>query len=140
MRNSFKLLAVLVLLIAAALFWFWPYIQMEFAESAHYSEQDQREYDFFTPEVLKKMPRISPKFDFDFSNITGPASHVYAVKFYGTKETSKIEEYLKSKGYKQEQCEAGEICWRGNDPQETVYLDMLNGENTVIVQVVYNFN
>jgi hypothetical protein len=32
------------------------------------------------------------------------------------------------------------ICWRGNDPQETVYLDMLNGENTVIVQVVYNFN
>lgn len=68
--------------------------------SAHYTEQDKREYDFYTPELLKKMPRISPKYEFDFANITGPATHIYTIKFYGTEDTSKINAYLESQGYK----------------------------------------
>ncbi|MHA1163741.1 hypothetical protein [Enterobacter ludwigii] len=139
MRKSFKILTLAVVIVAAALIWSWPYITMEFAGSAHYSEQDTRQYEFYTPDILKKMPRITPRYDFDFANITGPASHVYAVKFYGTMETKEIENYLKLSGYSQNKCDSGDICWRSSDPQESVYVETLKGENTVIIQVVYNF-
>lgn len=100
MRNSFRVVIAMLAVIAVALVWVWPYVQMEFAGSAHYTEQDKREYDFYTPELLKKMPRISPKYEFDFANITGPAPHIYTIKFYGTEDTSKINAYFESQGYK----------------------------------------
>lgn len=34
-----------------------PYVKMEFAGSAHYTEQDTREYEYYTPELLKNMLR-----------------------------------------------------------------------------------
>lgn len=139
MRNSFRVLIVTVIVIVAALMWVWPYVQMEFAGSAHYSEQDTKKYEFYTPDILKKMPRIATRYAFDFANITGPASHVYAVKFYGTRETKEIEDYLKSSGYIQNTCDSGEVCWRGSDPQESVYIGTMKGEDTVIIQVVYRF-
>jgi hypothetical protein len=139
MRNSLRVLIATVVVIAAALVWMWPYIQMEFAGSAHYTEQDKREYDFYTPDLLKKMPRISPRYDFDFANIAGPASHVYAVKFYGTRETKEIEDYLESSGYRKSICDSGEVCWRSSEPQESIYIGTLKGENTVIIQMVYDF-
>ncbi|AHG19288.1 hypothetical protein Z042_06395 [Chania multitudinisentens RB-25] len=139
MRNSYKILAVVAVVMVATLAYAWPYIAMEFAGSAHYSEQDTREYEFYTPEILKRMPRISPRYDFDFANITGPATHVYAVKFYDTEATKEIEEYLESTGYMQEMCDFEVVCWRSSDPQESVYVGTLNGEKTVIIQVVYNF-
>ena len=74
MRKSFKVLGSVSIVAAAALTYAWPYIVMEFAGSAHYTEQDKREYEFYTPVLLKKMPRISSRYDFDFANITGPAS------------------------------------------------------------------
>ncbi|MEN3753799.1 hypothetical protein ABC733_17605 [Mangrovibacter sp. SLW1] len=79
-----------------------PYIKMEFVGSAHYTEQDQREYKFYTPDILKRMPRISDHYDFDFSNITGPANQVNAIKFYGTDDTSIINSYLASLDYKKQ--------------------------------------
>lgn len=139
MRNSLWVLIAMVAVIAAALVWVWPYIQMEFAGSAHYTEQDKLEYAFYTPDLLKKMPRISPRYDFDFANITGPASHVYAVKFYGTRETKEIEDYLESSGYRKSKCDSGEVCWRSSEPQESIYIGTLKGENTVIIQMVYDF-
>ncbi|MBS1204098.1 MAG: hypothetical protein H6R25_997 [Proteobacteria bacterium] len=54
MSRSLKLLTMVIVLIAAALIWSWPYITMEFAGSAHYTEQDSREYEFYTPDILKK--------------------------------------------------------------------------------------
>lgn len=139
MRKSIKVFAGAIIVIAAALSCAWPWVKMEFAGSAHYTEQDRREYDFYTPDILKKMPRISPQYSFDFANITGPASHVYAVKFYDTKDTDKIEDYLASTGYRQVKCDFDSVCWRSTDPQESVYVGVLNSEETVIVQVVYNF-
>lgn len=139
MRNSLRVLIATVVLISAVLVWVWPYVQMEFAGSAHYTEQDKREYNFYTPDLLKKMPRISPRYDFDFANITGPASHVYAVKFYGTRETNEIEDYLESSGYRKSKCDSGEICWRSSEAKESIYIGTLKGENTVIIQMVYNF-
>lgn len=139
MRKSFKVLSGAVIIVAAALTYVWPYIVMEFAGSAHYTEQDKREYKFYTPDILKKMPRISSRYSFDFANITGPATHVYAVRFYDAKDIGKIEDYLRSIGYKQDRCDFESVCWRSTDPQESVYVGTLNGEKTVIVQVVYNF-
>lgn len=139
MRKSFKVFSGTIIIIAVALTYAWPWVKMEFAGSAHYTEGDKREYDFYTPDILKKMPRISTRYSFDFANITGPATHVYAVKFYDTKDTSKIEDYLTSIGYKQVKCDFESVCWRSTEPQESVYVGTLNGEKTVIVQVVFNF-
>ncbi|QTF10783.1 hypothetical protein HC231_11800 [Brenneria izadpanahii] len=139
MRKSLKILSGIIIIVVIALACIWPYVKMEFAGSAHYTERDKREYDFYTPDILKKMPRISTRYSFDFANIAGPAAHVYAVKFYGTKKTNKIEDYLTSIGYKQDKCDFESVCWRSSDPQESVYVDTLNGEKTIIVQVVYNF-
>ncbi len=139
MRKLNKFIFVFGVVISAALIYAWPYIKMEFAGSAHYTEKDIREYDFYTPDILKKMPRITDKYDFDFANVTGPASHVYAVKFYGTEDISKIESYLESIGYKRHTCDFESECWRDTDPSESVYVGTLKNENTVIVQVVYSF-
>lgn len=54
MRRSLKLLSVVVIVSAAALAYIWPYMQMEFAGSAHYTEQNKREYDFYTPRDSEK--------------------------------------------------------------------------------------
>ncbi len=140
MRNSFKVFCTLGVMIAAVLTYVWPYVQMNFADSAHYTEQDKREYEFYTPEILKNMPRITRKYDFDFENITGPATHVYAVKFYGTEDTSKIDEYLTSIGYERKGiCNIDDVCWRGLDPVEKVMVNTLKSEKGVIVQIVYDF-
>lgn len=125
-------------LICIGLMYFWPYVQMEFAESAHYTEQDKREYDFYTPEILKKMPRVSSDYSFDFANITGPATHVNAIKFSGVNDVSQIEKYLISSGYVKEVCDFEQPCWRNFDPQESIYIDSTEN-NKVVVQVVYDF-
>ncbi|MCU5772108.1 hypothetical protein N5923_13765 [Erwiniaceae bacterium BAC15a-03b] len=140
MRKSIKVVIVVVVMAVAALAYTWPYIEMEFAGNAHYTEQDSREYNFYTPDILKKMPRISDRYDFDFANVTGPATHVYAIKFYDSEDTGKIDAWLTLAGYqRQSECDEELVCWRGADPQETVYVGRLKGEKTVIVQVVYDF-
>ncbi|MEB6335259.1 hypothetical protein [Serratia rhizosphaerae] len=140
MKKSSKIVGIVAVLIVAGLLYSWPLIQMEFAGSAHYTEQDKREYAFYTPDILKKMPRISPRYDFDFANITGPSTHVYAVNFYATEDTSKIDNYLKSIGYqRQDNCNIDNECWKGKDPVETVMVMKLKSEKGVVVQVVYDF-
>jgi len=136
MRNSLKALAVVVT--AAALVYAWPYIKMNVAESAHYTEQDVREYQFYTHDILKKMPRISSRYDFDYVNIAGPATHIYALKFYETENTGVINAWLASMGYtRQSKCEPESECWRAADPKETIYMAKLKSEKGVVVQVVY---
>jgi hypothetical protein len=56
MRKSFKVVGSVIIVAAAALTYVWPYIVMEFAGNAHYTEQDKRKYEFYTPDLLKKMP------------------------------------------------------------------------------------
>lgn len=140
MRKSLKLLTVVVVLVAAVLMWVWPYVQMEFAGSAHYTEQDKREYEFYTPDILKKMPRISSRYDFDFANITGPASHVYAIRYYDVVNSEKIDLYLGSLGYKkQERCHIEAVCWLGSDPQEVVTVSTLENPKSLLISVIYNY-
>ena len=140
MRRPLKITCITALIIAAVLAFAWPYIQMEFSGSAHYTEQDKREYNFYTPDILKKIPRITSRYDFDFSNNAGPGTQVNVVKFYGTNDTGKVEQYLSSAGYKKDNCDLGSTCWRKTDPRESIYIDTLKGEKTVVVQVMYDFN
>ena len=141
MRKQLKILCVAAVVVVGALVYISPYIKMEFAGSATYTEQNEREYNFYTPDILKNMPRISDKYEFDFANITGPARHVHTVKFYGTDDTSKIDSYLISIGYKKRGvCDIDAFCWRGSNAQETVYVGVLSGEKTVLIQVVTDFS
>ncbi|NCH87065.1 hypothetical protein EHJ13_06330 [Cronobacter dublinensis] len=141
MHKKTKILISLVVLLCGFIIYAIPYIKMEFAESAHYTEKDTREYSFYTPAILQEMPRISQKYEFSFINVSGPASHVNVVKFYGTMDSTKVDEYLLNKGFKkQDKCDIEATCWRGSDPQETVYVNASPGENMVIVQVVNDFS
>ncbi|AHG20069.1 hypothetical protein Z042_10840 [Chania multitudinisentens RB-25] len=140
MRKSLKVFSCIAIAVAVVLIFAWPYITMEFAGSAHYTEQDKREYNFYTPDILKKMPRITPRYDFDFANITGPASHIYAVRYYDTDDSSKVDAYLNSIGYrKQDDCHIEAVCWRKTDPQEIVTVSTLNNPKALLVSVIYNF-
>lgn len=136
MRKPFKIALAVVVIITAVFAYFWPTIQMELAGSAHYTEQDKKEYDYYTPDILKRIPRISDRYEFDFYNVAGPGSLVYSVTFYGTTETSKVGAYLTSLGYiKQNTCLIEGECWRGNDPAETVTVGVVPKINAVMVQV-----
>lgn len=141
MSKSVKVLSTIIIIVAVAmLVYVRPYISMEFADSAHYSEQDTREYNFYTPDILKQMPRISSHYDFDFTNITGPASHVYAIRYHGADDASKIAAYLNAIGYKKlASCHIEAVCWQGNDPQEIVTVSTLENPKVVLVSVIHNF-
>lgn len=138
MRNTYKILTAAVVVISVALVWAWPYIAMDFAGSAHYTEQDLREYEFYTPNILKEMPRVSSRYDFDFSNTTGPASQVYAITFYEADRQDAVDAYLSSKGYtKQKDCHIKAVCWRGSDSEETITVSNLKAESIILVSVIY---
>lgn len=140
MHKSVNVFSGIIIVVSAALACAWPYIKMEFSGSAHYTEQDKREYRFYTPDILKNIPRISPQYDFDFANITGPASHVYAIRFYDTDNVSKIDAYLNRMGYKkQETCHIEAVCWRSNDPQEVITVSKLENPEALLVSVIYTF-
>lgn len=141
MRNIHIVLCAVVVIIAGILFWISPYIKMDIADSAHYTEQDKKEYEFYTPDILKKMPRISSHYDFTFKNISGPDIQVYNLTFYQTENTKQIEDYLTSVGYRrQDICNLELICWRGKNAQETVYVGTLNSTKAVSVQVVEEYH
>ncbi|WP_354691973.1 hypothetical protein [Phytobacter sp. RSE-02] len=140
MRKSIKVISIIALSVAVVLTLAWPYIEMEFSGSAHYTEQDTREYGFYTPGLLKDMPRISPRYDFDFANITGPASQVHAIRFYDTTDSEKVDTYLIAAGYsKQENCHIEAVCWQGQDQHEIVTVSTLENPKALLVSVINNF-
>ena len=141
MRKPVIFLWAIIATLTAGIIYVWPYLVMELTDSAHYTESNKREYAFFTPDVLKAMPRISQRFDFLFVNISGPAKHIHVINFYNAEDISLISKYLEQAGYRrQEKCDPQpSLCWRNADPQETIYVGSLRGEKTVIVQVVYDF-
>lgn len=58
------LLAITLFTLCVTLYLGWPYLKIGFASSAHYTDKDKIEYEYYTPEVLKKMPRISNSHEF----------------------------------------------------------------------------
>ncbi|MFE8101246.1 hypothetical protein RBA63_11695 [Brenneria goodwinii] len=121
MRKGIVILISVVAIAGIALAVAWPYVRMDFASSAHYTELDKREYEYYTPDLLKEMPRISNNYEFSYSNISGPQAFVYGVQFNGTTDTSKIRDYLISKGYEpQKQCQTEAECWRSPHSKDVV--------------------
>ncbi len=136
LKKFLRMLACAVIVISAAFFFAWPYLKMEFASSAHYTQQDKREYEHYTPELLKKMPRITKNYTFEFGNISGPQAHVFTVRFYGTTDTRKIRDYLISVGYKpQAQCDAEAECWRIENSKDVVTLAAYALPDSVVVRI-----
>jgi len=137
MKTSTKILLATIVIIAAGLIYAWPYVKMDFAESANYTEQDKREYEFFTPELLKKIPRVSENYRFGYSNVTGPDLLIYDVTFSGTTDASRIKTYLEENGYKRlGVCDIEGECWQGADPKTSVSVGVVSKPETVIVSVV----
>lgn len=60
MRKAIAMLMSVVVISGIALVIIWPHLKMEFASSAHYTSQDKREYEYYTPELLKKCPGYPP--------------------------------------------------------------------------------
>ena len=121
MKKILAGLAVAVLIGVIVLTVAWPYVKMEFASSAHYTEQDKREYAFYTPALLKKMPKISEDYEFHYSNISGPQAFVYGVEFRGATDASKIREYLSQAGYQlQKSCDIEAECWISSHSKQDI--------------------
>ncbi|MEN3753804.1 hypothetical protein [Mangrovibacter yixingensis] len=140
MSKRIKFLVIFIVLVGGLVAYFTPVIKMELAESAQYTENDKREYNFYTPELLKKMPRIAEQYDFHFANISGPAAHIYSVTFYGTHDTSKIDDYLSSNGYKKQQsCNIEADCWQAGDPQAEITVSKLESPESLQVSLSENF-
>lgn len=82
------------------------------------------------------MPRITDRYDFNFSNVTGPEAKVWTVNFYGTEDTSKVHTYLTSMGYKkQERCDVEAECWRAAGTHDVVTVATFDTDKSVVVQV-----
>lgn len=114
----------------------WPYVRMELASSAYYSEQDKRSYEYYTPELLKKIPRISGNYNFEFGRIAGTEANVFTIKFYGVAETPGIRNYLKSEGYElQTTCDVEAECWESRATTDKVTVGNLHSQKGVFVQI-----
>ena len=136
MKRFMTAFAAMLLISGVALAFFWPYLKMEFASSTYYSELDKRKYEFYTPELLKKMPRISGNYTFEFGNVSGPEAHVFTVRFYGTTETRNIHRYLGSVGYQQQdKCDVEAECWKSQDSTDIVTVIKYTSPESIVVQI-----
>ncbi len=104
-----------IAIIAFLLAWKWPVIKFGLEDGGKYTENDRQVYQSFTPDILKKMPRITANYEFDYHTVSGPGSVGNSLTFHGTTDTSQIDTYLNSPGYvKQQSCMVQGICWKGN--------------------------
>ena len=114
----------------------WPYLRMEFASSAHYTEEDIAEYDYYTPTILKKIPRVSDDYRFDFSKGTGKDESVYTVHFYGATGSDLIISYLMAEGYeRQKTCDVEAECWRSFKNNDVITIAHFTSPEEIFVQV-----
>ncbi|WP_038153160.1 hypothetical protein [Trabulsiella guamensis] len=129
-----------VLVMGIILITIWIFCKLFFAGSAYYTEQDWLKYRFYTPDLLKNMPRISDKIQFDFVNITGPDAHVFTVHFYGATDSSVIRNYLASEGYEpQKSCDVEAECWKSIKSDEVITIAKFASPKEIFVQIYQRF-
>lgn len=121
MKKILTGLAIAVLIGVIMLAVAWPYVKMEFASSAQYTELDKQEYEYYTPALLKQMPRISHDYEFRYANISGPQAFVYSIEFKGFTDASKIRDYLSQAGYQlQKSCDIEAECWISSHSKQDI--------------------
>ncbi|WP_039054752.1 hypothetical protein [Enterobacter sp. Bisph1] len=131
-----KLSAIVLASFAIAVTLAWPYIKMEFASSAWYTEQDKRQYNYYTPDLFKKIPRISKDYSFSFGRVTGTEANVFTLRFYGVTDTEVIRRFLISEGYQpQTSCDVDAECWNHAASHDDVSIGNLRSEKAVFVQI-----
>ncbi|MFE8049840.1 hypothetical protein RBA63_20655 [Brenneria goodwinii] len=136
MRKATVVLIGLVVIAGIVLVVGWPYVRMEFASSAHYTELDKREYEYYTPEILKKIPRASDNYRFDFSKGAGRDEFVFTVHFYGAKDSSVIIDYLRAEGYeRQKTCDVEAECWRSYKNNDVITIAHFTSPKEIFVQI-----
>lgn len=136
MRKLASVGIVLCVVMGAAVAVSWPSLELRLTDNTVYQETDRRQYEYFTPEVLKNIPRISDKYIFDYALVDGSPRTVHAVKFYGTTDVKPVKRYLESLGYRAHAgCDIGNECWKGSNPLETISVEGLNRQAGVIVIV-----
>ena len=136
MRKTLVALVGVIIIAGIALVFGWPYVRMEFATSAHYTEQDKREYEYYTPDILKRMPRVSDNYSFDFSKGSGRNEFVFTIHFYGIKDSGVIINFLKSEGYEpQKTCDVEAECWRSYKNNDVISIAYFTSPKEVFVQI-----
>ncbi|EXU75344.1 hypothetical protein [Erwinia mallotivora] len=137
MKKPLKIMLAVLVVCVIIIFYGIKYFRMEFVDGADYTEQDKQEYNFYTPKLLKNMPRASDVYDFHYSNVSGPnPAKIYQVIFSGTTETGKINAYLEKKGYKKSGGDINSSNWIGNDPDITVSVEIEKKPVSIRVEMV----
>lgn len=137
MRMSAKIFLAAVVVSAGGGMVLWPYVKMSVAESAHYTEQDKAEYAFYTPELLRNLPRVSKDYEFGYANVSGPGLLIYDVRFSGTTDVSRITTYLEDRGYTRlARCDIAGTCWKSSEPGISVSVGVVPEPATIIVSLV----
>ena len=138
MKKSLRILLCVLIACVVGMAYGLNYLRMEFADSANYTEQDSLDYDFYTPDLLKKMPRITDNYSFYYSNVSGPnPALIFQLRFIGATNADKINAFMKEKGFKQsEACSFAGDCWTGDDPHVTVSIEIEEQPRKVLVSMV----
>jgi len=138
MKKSLKIILAVLVVCVICLFYGLQYLSMEFSDGADYTEKDKREYNFYTPELLKNMPRVSNVYSFHYSNVSGPnPALIHQVIFSGTTDPIKIDAYLEKNGYKKtEMCNTNGDCWFGQDPNITISVGIEENPSAIRVEMV----
>lgn len=138
MKKSVKIMLAVLVVCVISLLYGLQYLRMEFSDGADYTEQDKREYNFYTPELLKNMPRVSNAYRFHYSNVSGPnPALIYQAIFSGTTDPTQIDSYLEKNGYKKiGTCNRNEDCWIGKDSNITVSVGVDENPNAIRVEMV----
>jgi len=114
----------------------WPLLRAGFTSSAYYTLQDKWEYDYYTPELLKRAPRISDHYNFSYGRISGSEAEVFTIKFYGVSSTQSIREYLKAEGYEpQTECNVQAECWQSSTVKDEVSVGNIQSQIGVFIQI-----
>ncbi|MDF7681756.1 hypothetical protein PT300_14655 [Enterobacteriaceae bacterium ESL0689] len=136
MRKIITVSFAVLILAGTGLAFSWPYLKMGFADSAHYTEDDKPEYEYYTPDLLKNMPRISDHYEFSFSNISGPQAYVFSVHFQGTADSIAIQNYLKTQGYEaQKTCHVEAVCWRSYKSNDVISIAKFTSPDEIFVDL-----
>lgn len=138
MKKPLRFFLAVLLVCLICLFFGFNYLSMTFSDGADYTEQDRSAYNFYTPDLLKNLPRISHSYRFHYSNVSGPNPALrYQAIFFGTTDQSKIEIYLERNGFqKTEVCTENGGCWIGSDPDITVSVTVEKNPDAIHVEML----
>lgn len=138
MKKSLKITLAVLIVCVTGLFYGLQYLSMAFSDGANYTEKNKREYNFYTPELLKNMPRVSSVYSFHYSNVSGPnPALIHQVIFFGTTDPLKINAYLEKNGFKKTiLCNKNRDCWVGQDPNMTVSVGFEENPAAILIEMV----